>query len=145
MRRLQRWPESLLLARQRLLERPHLPVAMWLAVTGLAALLSGGLVPASISLALPGWLVMMWTASIAFGGVLATVGCLASHTRTESIGLGMLVYGILLYGVILSVVAWPASFAVAMVCVALASMCGIRMRVLALSRRVEQRFGGRDR
>lgn len=138
------WRDKWASAQKRLAAFPHLPIAAWLAVAGIFGIPEGGLVPGSMEEALPVWLTQSWTLGIALGGVFVIWGCLSTHTRVESAGLGLIIYGVCLYGAVAGVTAWPSSLAVVMLCTSIASMCAIRLRVLSLSRKVERDFGGTD-
>lgn len=104
--------------------------------------MSGGLAPDSMTITLPIWLAQMWTIAIACGGVGATAGCLLDSSRIESTGLGLIVYGVVFYATVGGVFNWPSSLTVIMLCASIASMCVIRMRVLSLSRKAQQRAQG---
>lgn len=122
-----------------LVQSPHLPIALYLGLLGFVAILGGGFVPDSLELTLPTWLVQTWTFGIAFGGVAGSVGLLAEHNRLEALGMVMMTYGASLYGVVVVVVAWPIGLATFTTCFAVASMCLIRLHILALARKAHRR------
>lgn len=124
--------------RDRLFYYEYLPVALYLSAAGWAGIITDGRIsPGSLD-ALPGWLAIMWTYSIAIGGIIAPVGAFTGKTRVESAGLTMLAWGAGLYGLVGAFLLWPNSVAVVAVSLAIVSMCLIRMRKLSLSRRAQQ-------
>ena len=120
---------------QAITSRPHLPIAIYLAVVGWATLLSSD--RGTHGLLIPDWLAAMWAAAVAVGGTLATFGGLTLRTRLESAGLVLLTYGASLYGAVFGVKLWPSWTPVALAA-AVACMCLIRLRVLHQARRAEK-------
>lgn len=113
----------------------EVPLALYLGVVGVLALISGsGLKPATIEEALPYWLVMIWTFCIGFGGLATAAGKIVEHGRLESVGLVLLGYGSTFYAVTLLLVALPVSAVSAAAFLAIAAGSGLRLRVLAQAR-----------
>ena len=124
--------------KRRLLAAPWLPIVAYLAVIAWLRLASGGIAPRALVHTLPPWLVLTWTVSIGVGGTLAAIGPLSAGTLAETAGLVMLLWGSVLYGTVLAVSLWPDSLTTILVSAAIASMCGIRLHILALARHAEK-------
>jgi len=114
----------------------EVPIALYLGIVGVLALLSGGgLRPATIETALPWWLVMTWTSCIAAGGLLTALGRVIEHSRLESGGLVLLGYGCSFYSATLLVVSFPQATVSAAAFLAIAVGCTLRLAVLSHSRK----------
>lgn len=123
--------------RERLLHHEYVPVALYLSAAGWAGIVTDGRISPSSLEALPAWMAIVWTWSIALGGLLAPAGVFTGKTRLESVGLTMLAWGVGLYGSG-ALLLWPASVAAVALSAAVVSMCLIRLRTLSLSRRAQQ-------
>lgn len=114
----------------------YVPLVCYLALIAVIGLLTGtGIAPDTLQVALPWWLVQIWTVSIAFGGISCTVGAASKATSLESAGLLLLAWGAFLYGSVIAVVGYPYSFGAAAVSAAVILTCVIRLRELAHIRR----------
>lgn len=122
-------------ARRRLLEAPHLPIALYLGVFGLSAL-AGDRSPALESL--PVWLVGTWAVSLVVGAGLVTWGVMGQRTRAESSGHMLHLCGLAFYGAAhLSLIGGDDVVTLAV----LAGVAAIRMRVLVKSREAMREAG----
>lgn len=128
---------------RRLAEAPfETPIALWFGVIGWVGIVTGqGITPATLEDTLPIWLVQAWTAGLAFGGTLTTMGKLRQRDRIEASGLVLLGYGATLYAVVLLVAAGIPGVTAAAAMFAVACGCGLRLRVLALSHRARSVAG----
>lgn len=126
---------------RRIAETPfEFPIAGALALNGFAGIVSGqGIVPRTIDLSLPLWLIQMWTIALTLGGVLTVLGRLTPYDRLESAGLALLGYGATLYALVLLFTGgFPATLLSAFTFLAVTAGCGVRMRVLATSRKARR-------
>jgi len=126
---------------RRFAETPfEIPIAIYFGAFGIASLISGnGITPHTVDMALPWGLILAWTIGLAVGGVLCVIGRFAQHHRTEMAGLILLGYGASLYAAALLVVGPAASTAnAAAAMVAIATGCGIRLRILHKSQRTRE-------
>lgn len=113
---------------RRLLDAPHLPVAIYLATIGITSLASSR--SAALG-ALPWWLVAGWATSLIVGAGLVIWGVAGEHTRAESTGHMFHLIGLAFYALVhVSLIGGQDVIAV----LVLATVGALRMRVLARSR-----------
>lgn len=115
-----------------------MPVVLYLGLFGVIGLVTGaGIVPDTLTVILPYWMVLVWTVCIAVGGIAGTFGAFGWRTRVESCGLLFLIWGATMYGAVVSVAGYPYGFAAAAIAIAVDAMCILRIHDLSKIRHEE--------
>ena len=123
---------------------PYLPIAAYMGLSGIIGLVnhdrsSNGLWPDyDRAHRLPDYLLIAFSVTLAVGGFLTVLGGLIRGTRVESAGLVLLLAGVAIFGIAGS---WEENnpWPVLIHALAFGGMIGIRMWVLALARRAQER------
>ena len=121
-------------AARRLLDGVHLPITLYMGVAGILALIDPGLVDRAVA----PWLAYTWAASLIVGMVLVVAGVAAEHTRLESVGHCLHVFGLLLLAAV-SIATIGGGDVVALL--ALIGVPLLRMRVLRRARAARREAG----
>lgn len=117
---------------------PYLPVVAWISYSAFDRLGRGGLVPVDLTHPIARWLVVLWTALLAFGGLACVVGAMLDQKRVEAAGLAFIVCGMLFYGVVAAAFHYEEHPGPTVLAVFAFSLMGLfRLYVLSLLRRAE--------
>lgn len=122
-------------ARRRLLDAPHLPVALYLAYIGGATAVTG---PTRGMADLPGWLTHSWSAALVVGALLVVYGVGTGRTRVESVGHAAHLFGIGFYALVNAALLDGSNVVSVLV---LAAVAAVRMRVLTRARAAQREAG----
>lgn len=117
---------------------PYTPIAAYLSAISWAKVFENQrfLPTAGLARHLPVWLAVCWILAIALGGMCAVLGVTVQRNRIEASGLVFLLTGAIFYGIGSSYEL--GSWETVPVSVAIALMCAIRLRVLAVARKAQE-------